>query len=449
MQRKYTIDVLDDAGREVKRVYSAQPAAGESPVSAELAAVLDAAWRPTPADVVVVAPPPPAPPPRPAGIHVPSGENWAEAVYSAKPGDTVWLESGGIYTHKLASRQLREVTIATYFAAGEKFPATICVQAGTAIELRRAANVEIREVRVTAKETTAQGVRLLGCQGVILNRVESTNFTFGVTSEPDTGMRPNHLTLLNCHVHDNYSPTANDSSGVFMQGTDVIGIVGGVFDHNGWREGFGAGASRQRNHNLYIAGDCTGLEVTDARISRGCSHGLQARCGGRILRNQFVDNPIHLSLGLLNGGGPITPGGVLGVVKRNLFAGERRLGSNVGATEPRGWAIEVGNLLDGEILDNVFASDAPPNTMTVQAAIKLDVCRLEGPPGKDGKPTPHPQEGKQIRVIRRLVITGNKGTWPSNPPGTGPVWAGAKCDDLVKQQDWPAVDVAAERVRVG
>lgn len=118
------------------------------------------------------------------------------------------------------------------------------------------------------------------------------------------------------------------------------------------------------------------------------------------------------------GAGPIVPGGVTGKITRNLFLGERPLGSDVGVIERRGWAIEASNVKEAEISGNVFANNGPANPQASQAAIKLDLCRLTG---KDAS-TPHPQ-AKQVIKIGKLAIFENSCTWPSNAPG-GPVWVG-------------------------
>lgn len=353
-------------------------------------------------------------PSKPSGIHVAPGQSWAAAVRQAKPGDTVWLAAGGVWTEALTDQdlQLQRVTIAVY---GDG-PATIRVPQGSALVLYRPRDVRIDGVRFEADQPSGAGVRIFGGERVTLNAVTVTNHTFGVTVEAYGKQRSADVTLSRCDLSDNWHPQNGDSSGMFASGTDRLTIDSCRFAGNGWREGKAKGSIR--NHGQYTAGDCSSVRVTACLFERNSSHGMQARAGGIVEACTFVDNPIHLSYGLVNGGGPIVPGGVTGSIKGNTFTGTRPL-----AGEPRGWAIEVGNVKDAEILGNTFtATHTFDPKREVVAAIKLDVCRLSDE---------HPQAARVVRILT-LRIDGNRATWPG-----GPLWLGAKASALTVQSEWP------------
>src|SRR6185295_2311577 len=108
-----------------------------------------------------------------------------------------------------------------------------------------------------------------------------------------------------------------------------------VFDHNGWLDGVSGGDPTSFNHNVYLRADNTDVVVVGNVFAHASSHGLQARAGGRIENNLFLDNPIGMSFGLVNGS-PATAGGVSGRVSGNVFAGG---GDSTIAGFVRGWAL--------------------------------------------------------------------------------------------------------------
>jgi len=337
------------------------------------------------------------------------GQSWAAAVRAAKPGDTVTL-APGVYTDALTDADLRldRVTI-------EGNGAVIRVAEGSALVLYRPNGVTIRGLKFEAAKPTASGVRIFGGNGVTIDGCSVTGFTFGATIEPSAKNRSADITVVRSTISGNWNPNG-DSSGLYAQGVDRITIEATAFDGNGWKEGVSRGSIR--NHNAYLAGDCTAVVVRASSFSRASSHGLQARAGGLIENNVFTDNPIHLSFGLVNGGGPITPGGVTGSVKGNRFVGTRPL-----AGQPRGWAIEIGNVRDVDIDGNTFdGSHTFDPKKEIVAAIKTDVCRLS---------PSHPQ-AKDVVKIGRLRIDGNAGRWPG-----GLLRQGAKADALtVREGAW-------------
>src|SRR4030095_8354285 len=87
-------------------------------------------------------------------------------------------------------------------------------------------------------------------------------------------------------------------------------------------------------------------------IANASSHGLQARSGGRIENNVFLDNPVGMTFGVVTGA-PVTPGGVSGVVNGTVFLGTRDISG-----EKRGKGIEVGNTrpnIPTVVSNNIFS----------------------------------------------------------------------------------------------
>lgn len=400
------------------------------------------ATMPATAPATLPATPPPSHPTTqplpPPGVLVKPGQSWVAAVRSAKAGDTIRLARGGVWTEALTDTSLR-LPAGVTIAADDGDPADpggaangdrplIQVAAGPAAIFYRAKDLTLRGIEFASSRPTAAGLQFWGCEGIRIDACDVSGFRIGVTCEAFAGKRSSRLEILDSVLHDNWHAANGHAHGLFADKTDDLTLTNSTFLRNGWREGPGGAAGSPENHGGYITGDCTGLTVTHCRFELNSSHGLQARCGGVIERCAFVDNPIGLSFGLVNGGGAIVEGGVTGAIRKNSFVGSRLL-----AGKPRGWAIEMSNVASAEIVDNVFANDAAPTAQAVQAAIKLDVCKLSAG---------HRQAAK-VRKIGKLRIAGNSATWPG-----GPLWVGARCDDLQTQATWPGVDVAASRKAV-
>jgi hypothetical protein len=162
------------------------------------------------------------------------------------------------------------------------------------------------------------------------------------------------ITVRRSVIVDAYSIDHAHAQGLYATGVQGLTIEENVFDHNGWMEGVAGAGQTGFNHNVYLRADNKGVVVRGNVFANASSHGLQARSGGRVEDNLFLDNPIGMSFGLVNGS-PATPGGVTGVVNGNVFLGARSIGSN----GVRGWGMEVGNTRPGGgtvVSNNIFAS---------------------------------------------------------------------------------------------
>ena len=118
------------------------------------------------------------------------------------------------------------------------------------------------------------------------------------------------------------TPTGGHSSGLYVTGVQGFLMEENVFDHNGWNAQAPGSKPTIFNHNVYMRQDNTGVVVRGNVFANASSHGLQARSGGVIKDNLFLNNPIHMSFGLTNGS-PGLAGGVSGEVSGNVFLGGR------------------------------------------------------------------------------------------------------------------------------
>ncbi len=160
-----------------------------------------------------------------------------------------------------------------------------------------------------------------------------------------------HVTIERCNISYSFSSTGAHSEGAFLEGVQDIQLMGNVFDHDGW-DTAGGGFATIFNHNVYVTATSSGLIARNNIFAEASSHGLQARCGGSIENNVFLNDPTGLSFGLVNGS-PVTPGGVTGNVVGNLFIG----GRNISPSLPRGTGLEIGNTYTATVADNLFADN--------------------------------------------------------------------------------------------
>lgn len=351
-----TIHIGTDDGRELVFGQSGLP------IPAALQAAANAAIPAMPA--VVVPPPPPAPSPSTNDITVPSGGDWIGAVKDAKPGQAVLLQRGGTYGGRLGPNV--SLTGKRLGAYGHGLRPVIRVPNGIAIETR-ATDFQIEALHLMSDAPTDHGIRLRSTQRARIINCYVEGFTTGIAGMPDGNKRLTDVLVQACISARNWSTDPNkNAQGIFFGATDGLSIIGNLFDENGWREGKSKGTDR--NHNAYFRGDCGPATVTNNISNAPSSHGMQCRSGGNITGNLLIDCPIGLSYGLVNGEGPLHDGGVSGSVSGNLFVGSRLL-----ADKPRGWALELANILAAIVTDNLFAHGTPGPT------IKADICAMDDP----------------------------------------------------------------------
>ncbi len=167
---------------------------------------------------------------------------------------------------------------------------------------------------------------------------------------------PSNIQFRNNVVNNSWSTpalsTGGKSQGLYVSGTNGITIEGNVFDHNGWNEQIPGANATIYGHNVYMWASNSNVVFKNNISANAGSHGLQARSGGDIENNLFLNDPIGLMFGK---GSTDMPGGVSGSIRGNVFLGDRDINGM-----KRGWAIEVGNLKPGGgtvISNNIIADD--------------------------------------------------------------------------------------------
>ncbi|HEX8913104.1 MAG TPA: right-handed parallel beta-helix repeat-containing protein [Humisphaera sp.] len=292
-----------------------------------------------------------------------------------EPGRTYALERGGRW--RVAS--LRVPTGATLTAFGD--PALdrprLVSAGGPAVLLWNASNVTLRQLALEG-DLASPALRVGGGGGIAVEGCEITLGSNGVSVEPvpggsaTGGPRVVGVRFVGCDVHDNYTLGPTHAQGLYAAGVDGLVLEGNVFDANGWDAATGRGRT-MFNHDVYVHATCGPVRAAGNVFARPGSHGMQARSGGVVAGNLFLDCPIGLSFGHLNGDGPPCRGGVSGEVSGNAFVG----GADIG-TEKRGIPLEVGNVLRATVDRNLIAHFPRKSGY---AAVNLAACRPG--PGRD------------------------------------------------------------------
>lgn len=229
-------------------------------------------------------------------------------------------------------------------------------------------HIEFRSKNRDTDQTLSadHGIRVYNCANIWIEGCLVRNFKFGITAEvPDGKPFKNNFICRRNVVVDNWS-TDSYSQGLYCSGLNGIWIEENVLDHNGW---FSTWAKPTIfNHNMYITGWNENVNVLGNISSNASSHGCQMRSGGISRNNFFYSNPLHLSFGLVEGGGPNKIGGCSGVVENNVM-----LRSAMIKTEKRSCGIQVANIKpksNTSIKNNIIAND---NIKGILYAISLEV----------------------------------------------------------------------------
>jgi hypothetical protein len=179
-----------------------------------------------------------------------------------------------------------------------------------------------------------------------------------------------------CNITESYSTGGRPAHGIFADGVTGLTLEQNVLDHNGWLEGISSAKPITQSHNVYITGTSSGLVARENVFSNASSHGIQARSGGIIENNLFLNNPIGLSFGVVNGSGVTTKGGVSGRVEGNVFMGARDISG-----QGRGVCIESGNIKAGGgtvFRDNVMSTYTSGQLWAIQIGYGQGVTQYDG-----------------------------------------------------------------------
>ena len=208
------------------------------------------------------------------------------------------------------------------------------------------------------RKALSYGINVLsGGSGLLIEDVKVARYMTNVNFYPHFGeMRD--VTIRRSAIVDAYDVgnSSLHSQGLFADGVRGLVLEQNVFDHNGWAQNVPGADATIFNHNAYVTGNTSGLVARGNVFAYASSHGLQARSGGVIVGNLFLNNPIGLSFGVVNGSGPQKIGGVSGEVTGNVFVG----GRDISGAE-RGIGLEIANVRakSGTVVrENIFTNNA-------------------------------------------------------------------------------------------
>ena len=281
----------------------------------------------------------------------------AKATALVHSGDTLLLKAGDSWNQGLGNWSKSNTVIASY-GTGAK-PKINTVDDGLAII--RASNFTVRGISFTGlNNTNRNGIVTTGGNGnLTIDNCDVTGFRFNITAQGYFGAI-NGLKIINSTVTRTNGKGL--SSGLYADNVHGLTMTNDVFDHNG-------GVGSMFNHGAYITATCSNLVVTGCTFAFSANYGMQARCGGTISNNTFQSNSVGLSVGLVNGSGVNTAGGVVANVTNNTFTG-------VGVGLHNGWGMDLGNIKSGVVSGNQFLNGTGQR---YAYAISLDRGTAAGP----------------------------------------------------------------------
>ena len=180
---------------------------------------------------------------------------------------------------------------------------------------------------------TVEGIRFNPkgvSKNILIEDVKISRFLSNIVFYPNTGATMENVQVRRSQILDAYptkgtGTSVGHSQGMFSTHVDGLLLEENVFDHNGWTNRTdlaSEGVATIFNHNAYINSENRCFTAKGNIFSRASSHGLQARSGGIIEDNLFLENPLALSYGAVNGDAvtqKLLPGeGVSGRIDRNV-----------------------------------------------------------------------------------------------------------------------------------
>jgi hypothetical protein len=303
-----------------------------------------------------------------ATIRLAPGDDFARALDQLPSGSELLLPRGATFdTSRTPTVRQDDVRILAY--GDPALPAPVIRGSGCGgLACYGKRGLVARGIRFEGVGGTpvAHGVGLMNVRGATLEELEVSGFVFGVTVEGMNRGDSADVAVRRCRIHDNYHPQRAHSAGLYAQCTDRLTLEHNLFDTNGWQPPGArtpAVAATDQNHNVYLQSTNGPAVVRGNVFANASGYGIQQRCGGACEGNVFVDNPVHQSYGLINGA-PGFPGGVSGTIRNNVYVGSRDISGS-----PRGWAVELANVLKVEVSDLIVAHDRSGNAIAVQVNV--------------------------------------------------------------------------------
>ncbi|HWE02114.1 MAG TPA: carbohydrate-binding protein [Tepidisphaeraceae bacterium] len=194
------------------------------------------------------------------------------------------------------------------------------------------------------------GINILSAgTSILIENCEVENYQVNINVQDYNGPISN-VSIRRNVVLDAWSTDAH-AQGLYVTGVNGLLVQGNDFDHNGWNEQVSGATSNWYNHDCYLSANNSGCVILDNIFANAAAYGLQARSGGTIEGNVFINDPIGMSFGVVNGAAT-TVGGVTGQVTNNVFIGGGKVGGQV-----EGEGMIIGNIRAGAgavISGNIF-----------------------------------------------------------------------------------------------
>jgi hypothetical protein len=214
----------------------------------------------------------------------------------------------------------------------------------------------------TSKDPT--GIDLLsGGSNILIENCELQYYDVDINLQDYLGSL-NNISVRRNIVIDAYA-TNTHAEGLYATGVHGLNLDGNLFDQNGYNSQVAGAYATIYNHDCYLASTNTNVTIQNNIFARAANTGLQDRPGGIVKDNIFIDNPVGMMFGLVNGAST-TPGGASGTVTDNIFIGGGNTGKTLG-----GQALEVGNIKPHSgttISNNIFTQGGANSSPAIMLA---------------------------------------------------------------------------------
>lgn len=273
-----------------------------------------------------------------------------------KCGDT-FNEAAGI-RWKIAGRNINERAVLTYYGTGAR-PIVVSTDAST-----------FQKFNGAGTPNPCDHVAIVGVEFTVTGRTAATNpgcFTWlNATTNllledccfhgGHTGININgsgstitNVQVRRCIFYRCYAAVGHSQNGYF-DSINNLELTENFSDYGGWDpDAAGSLPDDIFKHSYYVRETCTGTFTFQRNITmRPSSHGLQARVGGTIQDNVFIECPIAC---LAGGGDSPVAGGVTVAVDNNVVHGDRKINGS-----GRGYGLDFKNILGGTATGNFIVN---------------------------------------------------------------------------------------------
>ncbi len=239
-------------------------------------------------------------------------------------------------------------------------------------------------------------------QNLLIEDVELSKYATNIVVQSVDAARPfENLVIRRSVIRDAFAQHTGVSGGSHSQGVYTSNVRGilieeNVLDHNGHNPDIANANPTMYNHNLYIQSDSDELIVRGNIIARGAAHGLQARPGGVVEENLFLDN--SMAFFIAGEGGTAVDNVVIHGSTRPLLPDGN----------PRGWGIDMMNIDGSEALRNIIAHAPDGTNALVGLAGVESVDNAVYEWGSTTWPGPYPDPERTISTYDALI--GGPGT---------------------------------------